>query len=242
MLGCGFGAGKESLLTDKKWLSCTDPERMLESFLGKASERKIRLFAVACCQRIRHLLTHEASREALQVAEAYADKLLGFEERQSSWDAAFQVLVRSLHSLTRDSARQGSSLTAAEFAAWAASRSLHRSWINVSTYTWQQVRDAVFLTAGAVAAKNEATEMASLMRCIFGNPFKPVTIDPAWVTANVVALAQTIYDQRSFEVLPILGDALEDAGCDNADILEHCRSGGEHVRGCWVVDLVLEKE
>jgi hypothetical protein len=67
-------------------------------------------------------------------------------------------------------------------------------------------------------------------------------MSPAWRTANVTALAQAIYDERAFDRLPSLADALEDAGCDNQDILQHCRSGGEHVRGCWVVDLLLGKE
>jgi hypothetical protein len=67
-------------------------------------------------------------------------------------------------------------------------------------------------------------------------------VNPAWRTANVLALAQAIYDERAFERMPIFGDALEEAGCDNADILQHCRAGGEHVRGCWVVDLILGKE
>jgi hypothetical protein len=69
-----------------------------------------------------------------------------------------------------------------------------------------------------------------------------VTLNPTWRTSNVTALAQSIYDEKAFERLPILGDALEDSGCDNAGLLAHCRSGGEHVRGCWVVDLVLGKE
>jgi hypothetical protein len=81
-----------------------------------------------------------------------------------------------------------------------------------------------------------------LVRDIFGNPFRPVTLDPAWQTGNVRALAQAIYDDRAFERMPILGDALEDAGCDNADVLSHCRQPGEHARGCWVVDLVLAKQ
>jgi hypothetical protein len=79
------------------------------------------------------------------------------------------------------------------------------------------------------------------LRDIFGNPFRPVTLAPAWLTSNVTALAQSIYTDRAFDRLPILADALEDAGCDNADILEHCRQPGEHVRGCWVVDLILGK-
>ncbi|OAI53023.1 hypothetical protein AYO44_16370 [Planctomycetaceae bacterium SCGC AG-212-F19] len=85
-------------------------------------------------------------------------------------------------------------------------------------------------------------EIANLVRDIFGNPFRPVTIEPAWRTSTVTSLAQGIYDQRAFDRLPILADALEDAGCSNANVLNHCRGGGEHVRGCWVVDLVLGKE
>jgi hypothetical protein len=82
---------------------------------------------------------------------------------------------------------------------------------------------------------------SSLVRCIFGNPFRPATLDPAWRTDTVVALARGIYDDRAFDRLPILADALQDAGCDNDDILNHCRDAGPHARGCWVVDLVLGK-
>jgi predicted metal-dependent HD superfamily phosphohydrolase len=79
------------------------------------------------------------------------------------------------------------------------------------------------------------------IREVIGNPFRPVTVDSTWRTCTVLSVAQSIYDERAFERMPILADALEDAGCDNADILEHCRQPGEHVRGCWVVDLILGK-
>ena len=82
------------------------------------------------------------------------------------------------------------------------------------------------------------------IRDIVGNPFRPVAVSPtclAWNDGTVRKIAQAIYDDRAFDRLPILADALEDAGCDDADILAHCRSGGEHVRGCWVVDLLLGK-
>jgi hypothetical protein len=79
------------------------------------------------------------------------------------------------------------------------------------------------------------------IRDIFGNPFRPVAADPCWLTSPVLDLARTMYDSRDFGPMPILGDALEEAGCNNADILAHCRGGGPHVRGCWVVDLVLGK-
>ncbi|HEY1378110.1 MAG TPA: hypothetical protein VGF55_15015 [Gemmataceae bacterium] len=75
-------------------------------------------------------------------------------------------------------------------------------------------------------------------------PFRPVAVDPAWLAWNhgtVPAIARRVYDERAFHDLPILADALEDAGCTDADILAHCRQGGEHVRGCWVVDLILGK-
>ncbi|MDY3553014.1 hypothetical protein R5W24_002104 [Gemmata sp. JC717] len=84
--------------------------------------------------------------------------------------------------------------------------------------------------------------MSNRIRDIFGNPFRPVTFSPAWRTFTVVALASGMYDSRDFTAMPILADALQDAGCDSADILAHCRGEGPHVRGCWVVDLVLGKE
>jgi hypothetical protein len=80
-------------------------------------------------------------------------------------------------------------------------------------------------------------------RDIFGNPFRPVTFTPEWRTSTAVALARQMYESRDFAAMPILADALQDAGCDNDDILAHCRDETKpHVRGCWVVDLVLGKE
>jgi hypothetical protein len=77
---------------------------------------------------------------------------------------------------------------------------------------------------------------------VLGNPFRPVALNPAWLTSDVVALARGIYDDRAFDRMPILADALQDAGCDNDDVLIHCRDTSlAHVCGCWVVDLVLGK-
>jgi hypothetical protein len=91
----------------------------------------------------------------------------------------------------------------------------------------------------------ETRAQCILIRDIFGNPFRPQpSIDSSWLSWNdgiVSKLAKAIYDDRAFDRLPILADALEEAGCTNADILEHCRQPGEHVRGCWGVDLVLGK-
>jgi hypothetical protein len=84
-------------------------------------------------------------------------------------------------------------------------------------------------------------ELADRVRDIFGNPFRPVRVDPSWRTTDAVALARGIYAERAFDRLPILADALEDAGCTNAGMLTHCRAPGPHVGGCWVIDLVLAK-
>jgi hypothetical protein len=87
----------------------------------------------------------------------------------------------------------------------------------------------------------EPAAQSTLLRCIFGNPFRPVTFDPAWIIPNVTTLAHIIYKQRAFDRMPDLADSLELAGCMNEDILSHCRVGN-HVRGCWVVDLALGKK
>ena len=101
-------------------------------------------------------------------------------------------------------------------------------------------------TEGIAAAHGLVTELVhqtNSVRDIVGNPFRAVTADPRWLTSDVVALAASIYAERAFDRLPILADALQDAGCENADVLGHCRDPQlTHVRGCWVVDLVLGKE
>jgi hypothetical protein len=91
--------------------------------------------------------------------------------------------------------------------------------------------------------KHAPAEFAGKLRDIFGNPFRPVSVEPSWLTSTVVALAEGIYQEKAFDRLPILADALMDAGCDNDDVLNHCRDPhATHVRGCWVVDSVLGKE
>jgi hypothetical protein len=88
----------------------------------------------------------------------------------------------------------------------------------------------------------EKKDHCDLLREVFANPFRRVSIRKDWLTSTVRQLAEAIYDGRSFDRLPILADALEDAGCTNADILAHCRGSGPHVRGCWVVDSLRAKK
>jgi hypothetical protein len=87
----------------------------------------------------------------------------------------------------------------------------------------------------------ERAAQAALLRDVYGNPFRPTPFDPTWRTQDVLAVARLTYDSRDFSPMPVLADALQDAGCEDPEILAHCRGGGAHVRGCWVVDLVLGK-
>jgi hypothetical protein len=103
---------------------------------------------------------------------------------------------------------------------------------------------AVLLTHPNSAAVNETLPRAvaaPLLRELIGNPFRPVTLSPEWLTSTVTAVARGMYDTRDFSPMPILADALQDAGCEHPYILSHCRGPGPHVWGCWVVDLVLGK-
>jgi hypothetical protein len=214
-------------MTEQEWLACTDPQPMLEFLRGTASDRKLRLFACACCRRLWHLLTDERSRNAVEVAEQFADGRKTTDEISARFHDAEPVKYDFHHNY---------------FAADAASRCLHRSHGLVPKSIQWAVTSAAPEDGKATAATAETTEQTGLVRCIFGNPFRPVTINPSWLTSTVIQLAEAIYHERAFERLPILADALEDAGCSSAEILAHCRQGGEHCRGCWVVDLVLGKE
>ena len=83
--------------------------------------------------------------------------------------------------------------------------------------------------------------LCPILRDIFGNPFAPVVLSPEWQTSTVVAIAAQMHHARDFSAMPILADALQDAGCEHPDILDHCRGSSPHTRGCWLVDLVLNK-
>jgi hypothetical protein len=200
---------------------------MLEYLGDKISDRKRRLFACACCRRVWPLITADY-RLAVETAEKFADGLVGEDERSA---ADFLVEGEDIED----------AVTPAEVAA---------SWAVVSADCEEldpATEDYALLTAtnAARAARNPSRErasQASLVHDLFGNPFRPASVNPAWTTRNVTALAETIYTDRTFDRMPILADALEDAGCANQDILAHCRGGGEHVLGCWVVDLLLGKE
>jgi len=242
-------------MTEAEWNGCTDPQKMLEFLRGKASDRKLRLFAVACCRRVWHLLADERSRKAVEVAERYADMVT---VSGDDLDAARQAAEDAAEAKAWDSANDLDTWDAWANAATAARNTLmgdmdgHSAWIASSAPAfYQRMMPAwvVSWTAGEAAGWGneepdvQSEQQANVLRDIFGPlPFRPTALDPPWLTPTVKSLATAIYADRAFDRLPILADALEDAGCTNADILSHCRGPGPHVLGCWVVDLLLGKK
>ncbi len=229
-------------MTEVEWQSCTDPKAMLE-FLGRrASERKLRLFGCACCRRIWHLLSDERKRNAVEHAEAYADGLV-------SCDRLHQALLNAMGVYHGGGVPHvdGAILCACYHHPWGASAIAH---------TIALLDRAASAAAGGPpwddawmrARLPEQAQQAALLRDVFGGIFytktlfRPVLLDPKWLNSTVAALAKHMYDSLNFTSMPILGDALVDAGCAEPAILDHCRQPGDHVRGCWLVDLLLAKE
>jgi hypothetical protein len=218
-------------MTEAEWLTWTEPKPMLEFLQGKTSERKVRLFAVACCRRIWHLLTDERSRIAVEVAEQFAD---GYPTPRQP---------RLVYEAASDAADRFSTSTPWFGAARAAADAVRTYPPTFEHIMVNGVQSAA--VAAAWAVPSETPVQAALIRDIFGNPFRSITLNPIWLTWHdglLVSMSRQLYDSRDFSDMPILADALEEAGCSDQDILGHCRSGDEHVRGCWVVDLVLSKE
>jgi hypothetical protein len=237
-------------MTETEWLGCTDPASMLKSVRHRSSNRKLRLFACACCFRFRHLIVTEA-QQALEVAERYAEGLATPDERKKTRELAFHAAwVGDPGTAHRRGPAKACVCDALARSAYdAAVGALFRSQgIGLLSKTdWPS--SAIDLEEGlgrivdwSSGEQEQAVFHAELLRDVFGNPFRPVSVRPAWLTPSVLAVARSIYDARAFDRLPDLADALVIAGCDEEVILMHCRSEGPHVRGCWGVDLVLGKE
>ncbi len=257
-------------MTEAEWLSCNDPRRLLNSMYGIASQRKLRLFACACCRRIWHLLADESCRQAVEFAEQYADGRASSDQMAAARAAVDAVVAartqapQPVDAAPSDVRRLQAIRDAAISTFWAttlgdtesgrdemAMDAHEAGW----TAVWLTSENAAPALARSGQWDAERAAQAALVRDIFDYPFRHfdyegyptdrTVIDPAWLTWNhgtVPAIVRRVYDERVFHDLPILADALEDAGCTDADILAHCRGGGRHVRGCWVVDLLLGKE
>jgi hypothetical protein len=222
-------------MTEGEWLACTgdDTGDMQECLQGRGSERKLRLFACACCRRIEHLLTEEPSRRAVEVAERFADARATEPDLHDAWRqaeaAAYEMLFLPEEALSEVS------YNAALAAHWAAvDRLSERDAVELASH-------AAFYAQQTAGPPEERRWQAKALCDILGDREPLPQVEPGWLTSDVVALARSIYDERAFDRLPILADALQDAGCENADVLDHCRGPGPHVRGCWVVDMLLGK-
>jgi hypothetical protein len=226
-------------MTEQGWLSCENHQTML-AFLVTwgASSRKLRLFACACCRRIWHQFKRSVpSKRAVEVAERYADGLATDEELTAAREAAKRAWSAARMSYVHGQARRA--------AAYAASNDTEQL-AYTSTAAYMGIGGGKDVSAHMAAQQAERATHPARIRCIFGNTLLPApAVDPAWQAWNdgaIRKLAEAIYQQRRFADLPILADALEEAGCSEAAILAHCHSGGEHVRGCWVVDLLTGRQ
>ena len=219
-------------MTEEEWLISTDPWPMSNIVCNTTSMRQIRHFVCACARDYWQQLNDPRSQNSLLEVEAFLA------------DANEPNLLRNVRAEARGALAD---LDGTSKSTRSTSRRLGMSgqrvgFLLVELATRPQVDwgDVYFLledTRGAACLV-----FAERIRDIFGNPFRPVDFDPRWRTSDVVGLARAIYEDRAFDRMPILADALMDAGCADDQIIGHCRGDGPHVRGCWVVDLVMGKE
>lgn len=223
-------------MTETEWLESAAPTKMLEFLKGKASDRKLRLFAVACARSCWHLLSDQRSRDAVESGERVADTSETSNELESMYREAWAAVPLVGSDLHMSAAR-------------AAGRTVQPNAHDASRYA---VNEIVELHANSMEDEegehaywkgkaNAEGMLASALRDIFGNPFRPVIVDPSRLNHDIIDLARLIYNERAFNRMPELADALQAAGCADEDILKHCRGTGPHVRGCWVIDVALGK-
>jgi hypothetical protein len=218
-------------MTELDWFSARG-QRLLSLAADLPSERKKRLLACACSRLAWQFLVNPRSREAIESSERYAE---GKDDK-----AQLKEKRRRSASVARGDVR----LWRAEH--WAADAATSAASVDISAYLGCIVNrvEKALESAGDEAADHTHEVVAALVRDIFGNSFHRTTADPAWLAwkeGTVQKVAQAIYEDRCFDQMSILADALEEAGCADPDILTHCREPGAHVRGCWVVDLLLGK-
>jgi hypothetical protein len=211
---------------EREWLSCMEWDCMtqwIDNRFGprladrNGTYRKFRLFAALCCRFIWQEFADESFRQAVEIAEAYAEGLATESDRKRAW--------RNAHTVGWKVGAVG----------------VH--WATINAVGDQPF--ARFFPHYVIEHSNKGNEselVAHWLLDIFGNPFRPVAHNPTWLTSTAVSLAGGIYADRAFDRLPILADALEDAGCSDEAILGHLRGPGPHVAGCWAVDLILGKE
>jgi hypothetical protein len=208
-------------MTEEQWRSCTSPWPMLV-FLqssSRASERKLRLFACACCRAIWPQITSRRCREAVETAEQYADGLV---DRKA---------MTSVGKLAHGSIKYRGQVQHAHLAARGTALTFSPTYVPTNV-----VRHVLRTQEEPIGEEL----VCDFLRDILGSlPFRSIPIEQRWLDwqeRTVYRLAQSIYADGAFDRLPILADALEEAGCADAEILNHLRGPGPHVRGCWALD------
>jgi hypothetical protein len=251
-------------MTETDWDACIDVQAMLEFLRGKVSDRKLRLFACACCWKVVDCLTDE-TRALLGLAEQVADLQISSNERKTARARAFDaswnmdpklVSRRGPAKAAVASALAGHASEAAVASAWYTTFVLdlkHAGTLQDELRKQNPSEENARVSAATwdAARKQVSAIQCTLLRCIIGNPSLSVSFAPSWLAWNdavVVRLAQAAYENRILPTgtldnacLAILADALEEAGCSDERILSYLRSGDEHYRGCFVVDALLGK-
>lgn len=229
-------------MTESDWDTAADPSPMLKALSGKASERKLRLFAVACCRRHWHLMTDERSRAAVELGERLADGLGTETERQVAEAQAVQATRTAVQARGEDFTISESFTIAARAARFTVMEAGTFD-LEAALATASACRLMVLHESGSRDGRaSENAALCSTLRDVFGNPFRPTTIDNRILTPHVLATAKSIYDDRAFHHVFAVADALTDAGApDDSPLLQHLRGRGPHVRGCYALDLVLGK-
>jgi hypothetical protein len=212
-------------MTEQEWLTSTDPKRMLSCLVDQlqVDHRRLRLFACACCRHLWDQLP-PAGRVAVETAERFADGQTSAEELTNAATAASRI--------------RGLATSAAVWAGVSVARTGARMVVDIVGQAAASRPGTLF---DAAEWEAEHCRQVAVLRDIFGNPFLPVSLAPAWrgwQNGTIPKLAEAIYQDRRFEDLPVLADAIEEAGCSDGKILGHCRRPADHVRGCWVVDLL----
>ena len=211
-------------MTEAEWLAGTDAWAMYGFVHARTSERRQRLLAVACAWD--DLARARTMGELLNFGDPGNEALY--------WDAeyGYETAIRRAEIVADGGSAKssGSWFVSGRMPAVAA---LGEDPENLISVPPERVEATI---------RSYTTHPAVYIREVFGNPFRPVAFSPDWRTGTTVAIARGMYESRDFSAMPILADALQDTGCDSAEVLDHCRGPGPHVRGCWVVDLVLGKE
>jgi hypothetical protein len=219
-------------VTEAEWLAHRDPDPMLAFLRDRASDRKLRLFACACYRRL-WLFLAPRSRQFVEASEGYVAGLVS----PDAWRATCERLQQGREELPTHSAAYLSPVTVGPLVsggAWA-----------VALNAVSDILHGLRRSQKMEESNREVVAQADLLREVVGNPFRRRTVNASWLAAHDGAparIARTAYENRNFADLPILADALEDAGCSDRALLNHLRGPGPHVLGCWALDLVLGRE